>query len=68
MFSESLWSIENGNVYVNSFFPCAARLWNSLPIECFPLTYDHNGSKSRIIIFLSGFSFTAIHQSQDCKG
>ena len=28
------------DVYVNSFFPCTARLWNSLPIECFPLTYD----------------------------
>ena len=31
------------DVYVNSFFPCTARLWNSLPIECFPLTYDLNG-------------------------
>ena len=38
------------NVYVNSFFPCTARLWNSLPIKCFPLTYDLNGLKSRIII------------------
>ena len=28
------------NVYVNSSFPHTARLWNSLPIECFPLTYD----------------------------
>ena len=27
----------------NSFFPRKARLWNSLPIECFPLTYDHIG-------------------------
>ena len=34
------------NVYVNSFFPCTARLWNSLPIECFPLTYDLSGFKS----------------------
>ena len=25
-------------VYVNSFFPHTAGLWNSLPIECFPLT------------------------------
>ena len=25
-------------VYINSFFPRTARLWNSLPIECFPLT------------------------------
>ena len=36
------------DVYVNSFFPCTARLWNSLPIECFPLTCDLNGFKSRI--------------------
>ena len=36
------------NVYVNSFFPRTARLRNSLPIECFPLTYDLSGFKSRI--------------------
>ena len=36
------------DVYVNSFFPGAARLQNSLPIECFPLTYDLSGFKSRI--------------------
>ena len=27
-------------VYVNSFFPHTARLWNSLSIECFPVTFD----------------------------
>ena len=36
------------DVYVNSFFPHTARLWNSLPIECFPLTYDLDGFKPRI--------------------
>ena len=36
------------DVYVNSFFPHTARLWNSLPLECFPLTYDLNSFKSRI--------------------
>ena len=36
------------DVCVNSLFPCRARLWDSLPIECFPLTYDLNGFKSRI--------------------
>ena len=25
-----------------------SSLWNSLPIKCFPLTYDLNGFKSRI--------------------
>ena len=28
------------DVNVNSFFTCTARLWNSVPIECFLLTYD----------------------------
>ena len=36
------------DVYVNSFFPHTARLWNYLPRECFPLTDDLNGFKSRI--------------------
>ena len=36
------------DVYVNSFFPRTARFWNPLPIECFPLTYDLGGFKSRI--------------------
>ena len=36
------------DVYVNSFLPCTARLWNCLPIEFFPLIYDLNGFKSRI--------------------
>ena len=30
------------------FFPRAARLWNFLTIECFPLTHDLSGFKSRI--------------------
>ena len=34
--------------YVNSFFPRTARLWNSLPIECFSLIYDLSRLKSRI--------------------
>ena len=40
------------DVYVNSFFSRTARLWNSLPIECFPLTYDLIGFKSRINRYL----------------
>ena len=40
------------DVYVNSFFPRTARLWNCLPIECFPLPYDLSGFKSRINIHL----------------
>ena len=40
------------DVHVNSFFPRTARLWKSLPIECFPLTYDLSGFKSRINRYL----------------
>ena len=37
------------DVYVNSFFPHTAILWNSLPMECFPLTCDVlNGFKPKI--------------------
>ena len=35
-------------VYINSFFSCTIRIWNCLPVECFPLTYDLNGFKSII--------------------
>ena len=34
--------------YVNCFFPCTAKLRNSLSIECFPLTYNLHGFNSRI--------------------
>ena len=36
------------DVSVNNFSPRTAKLRNSLPIECFPLTYDLSGFKSRI--------------------
>ena len=42
------------DVYFNSFFPHRARFWNSLPIQCFSLTYGLNGFdlKSRINRYL----------------
>ena len=40
------------DVFVNGFFPRTARLWSSLPIECFPLTLDLNSFKSRINRYL----------------
>ena len=36
------------DVYVNSFFSRTGKLQNSLPIDCFPLTYYLSGFKSRI--------------------
>ena len=49
------------DVYINKFFPSIARLWNSLPVECFPLTYDPNGFKSRINRRLSTVGSFQIH-------
>ena len=40
------------DVYVNRFSPHTARLWNSLPIECFLLTFDLSGFKSKINRYL----------------
>ena len=39
------------DAYVDSFFPCTARIWSSLPIEFFPLTYN-----------LISFKYTIIHK------
>ena len=41
---------------VNSFFPRTARLWNSLPIKCFPLSYDLRGFKFRILLTVCSFN------------
>ena len=49
------------DAYVNSFFPCTARTWNSLPGECFSFIHDQTGFKSRVNrhFFTMGFSSTA---------
>ena len=36
------------NDFYVKFFSRTVRFWNSLPIECFPVTYNLNGLKSRI--------------------
>ena len=41
------------DVYVNSFFRRTVRFWNSMPIECFHLTYDLSSFRSRINRYLS---------------
>ena len=43
------------DVYVNSFFPRTAKLWNSMPIECFPLTYDLSGRINRHLLTVGSF-------------
>ena len=37
--------------HVSSSFSRTARLCNSVPIECFPLTYDLNGFKDTLKAF-----------------
>ena len=44
------------DVYVNSLFPHTSRLWNSLAIECFPLTCDLNDFRiNRHLLTLGSF-------------
>ena len=46
------------DVYINSFFPHRDRIWNYMIAECFPLTYDLTGFKSRVLslsFFLNDF-------------
>ena len=46
------------DVYVNRFSSDTPRHWNSLPGECFSLTYDLAGFKSRVnrkIFYLGSF-------------
>ena len=45
------------DVYVNSSFPRTAKLWSSLPIECFPLTFDLSSFKYRINRYLLTVGF-----------
>ena len=57
------------DVYINSFFPRTARPWNSLPIECFPLTYSLNDVKARINRHLLCFNlFVLSCNSLPCSG
>lgn len=41
-------SILSEEPYPNSIFPCTAKLWNSLPIYCFPLTFNLNFFKTNV--------------------
>ena len=40
-------------VYINSFFPCIARLWTSLPAEWFPLSYEFRVYRRLLSLVLS---------------
>ena len=68
--------LDVARISVNNFFPRLARLRNSLPMKCFPLTYDLNGLKSRItrhLLIVGSFSkqiscmLLSFHASFSCN-
>ena len=44
--------------FPNIFFPCIARLWNSVPAYCFPLSYNQHLFKGNISMHLVSLSIT----------
>ena len=54
-----------GVVFVNSFLPRTARLWNSLLEECFHLAYDLKGLSLELIgtfnLTLGGVTSVSVH-------
>ena len=51
-------------VYVSSFVPHTAKLWNSLPIECIHLTFDLGCFKIRINRHLLTVGSSACHKAK----
>ena len=52
------------DAYVSSFFRSTAKLQNSLPIECFPLTYNLYDFKAKInrhLLFVGSFQKYFMH-------
>ena len=47
-----------GTEVANSFFPCIARLWNSVPAYCFPLSYNLHLFKGSISMYLASLTIT----------
>ena len=46
----------NKKIHANSSFPRTAKLWNSLPRECFPLTYNLKRFKANVNRHLKSLS------------
>ena len=47
-----------GTETANSFFPCIATLWNSVPAYCFPLNYNLLLFKGSISMHLASLTIT----------
>ena len=52
------------DIYVNNFFCCTARLWNSLPTKCFSLTYDINSFALTYDLRLKDKFYFWVHSKQ----
>ena len=54
-----MWTFASwGTEVANSFFPCMARLRNSVPAYCFPLSYNLDLLKDNISMHLASLSIT----------
>ena len=47
-----------GTEVANSFFPCIARLWNSVPAYCFPSSYNLHLFNGDITMHLASLAIT----------
>ena len=47
-----------GTEVANSFFPCVATLWNSVPANCFPLSYNLHLFKGNVNMCLASLTIT----------
>ena len=47
-----------GTEVANSFFPCIATLWNSVPANCFPLSYNLHLFKGNINMRMASLTIT----------
>ena len=54
----NIWKTSWGTEVANSFFPCLARLWNSVPAYCSPLSYNLYLLKGNINMHLASLSIT----------
>ena len=54
----NIWKTSWSTEVANSFFPCIARLWNSVPAYCFPLSYNLHLLKDNISMHLTSLSIT----------
>ena len=58
MIFQPLYIVCPSEKWTRSFFPCTARLWNSVPAYCFPLSYNLHLFKANINMDLASLIIT----------